>query len=187
MVEWSKYGSQRLRLGLAAAALVVAGAAGGAGAIGLTRPAVEMAPTQAVAIASLPNRDGLVTVKGKVAEVYGDRFTLTDGSGKTMVDAGRDGSTVTVGAPVMVQGRYDNGQLRASFLVDGNGRIEPVGPRGRPHPPHGPGGPDGPRGPGAAGPGGPRGDGPPPPPPGGCVPGAPGAAVAPMPAPTPGK
>ena len=186
--------SPKARLGLAGAALLALGLAGGAGATQLTRPSVEMAPTQAVAIASLPNRDGLVTVKGKVAEVYGDRFTLTDGSGKTMVDAGRDGAAMTVGAPVMVQGRYDNGQLRASFLVDANGRIEPVGPRGRPHPPRGP---EGPGGPSAAGPrpGGPDGNGPPPPP-GGCVPGAPGAVAvtpppagtaAPAPAPTPGK
>ena len=40
------------------------------------------------AIASLAQRDGgLVTVRGKVAEVYGDRFTIVDSSGKAMVDA----------------------------------------------------------------------------------------------------
>lgn len=186
MVDFSKYGSPRTRLGLGAAALLAVGVAGGAGAVRLTRPAVEMAPVQPVAIASLPGRDGLVTVKGKVAEVFGDRFTVVDGSGKTMVDAGRDGPALTAGAPVTVQGRYDNGQLRASFLVDGNGRIDAVGPHGRPpHPPRGPAGPGGPGGPGARGPGGPDHDGPPPP--AGCVPGQPGAAPgAPPPPPAAG-
>ena len=81
--------SPRARLGLTGAALLAVGLAGGAGATRLTGPSIEMAPTQAVAIASLSGRDGIVTVRGKVAEVYGDRFTLSDGSGKTMVDAGR--------------------------------------------------------------------------------------------------
>lgn len=175
--------SPKARLGLAGAALLAVGLAGGAGATKLTRPAVEMAPVVPVAIASLPSRSGPVTVKGKVAEVYGDRFTVIDASGKTMVDA-RDGdSMVQPGATLLIQGRYDDGQLRASFLVDGNGRIAATGPVGRP--PHGPKGP-GPRGPGgpdeARGPGR---DGPPPPPPAadGCpTPPAPSGAIAPPPA-----
>jgi len=167
-------------LWIGGAALLAAGAAGGAGAVGLTRPGIEMAPIRPVAIASLTRRDsGLVTVRGKVAEVYGDRFTLTDGSARTMVDIGRESEgAVTAGQDVAVQGRYDDGQLRASFLVDAGGRVRAVGPaarmghRGRP----GPFGPPGREGPGA------RGDGPPPPPPG-CVP-PPGAAA---PDPQPGK
>jgi uncharacterized protein YdeI (BOF family) len=131
------------------AALLAAGAAGGAGAVGLTRPGIEVAPIRPVAIASLAQRDsGLVTVRGKVAEIYGDRFTIADGSGKTMVDAGRDGdNAVTAGQDLLVQGRYDNGQLRASFLVDANGSVRAVGPlfargphHGRPDERHGPGG-----------------------------------------------
>lgn len=178
MVDFSKFGSQRLRLSVGGAALLALGAAGGAAAVGATRPAVEMAPAQAVAIASLPQRDGLVTVKGRVAEVYGDRFTVADATGKTMVDAGREAGTMTSGAPVMIQGRYRDGQLRASFVVDANGKVEAVGPRG--HRPPSPGDRPGPRGPG--GPEGPRG-GPdedraaPPPPAAGCAP-APVAAPA---------
>lgn len=163
MVDFTKFGSARLRLGLGGAALLVLGAVGGATAIGATRPAIEMAPTSVVAIASLPQHDGLVTVRGKVAEVYGDRFTVADATGKTMVDAGRGANTMTVGAAVLVQGRYDNGQLRASFVVDASGNVTPVGPGGR----HGPR-PE-PGGPGRGGPSGMRGDGPegcPPPPPG---------------------
>ena len=156
---------RRLRLAgrpakmLAAILLLGLGAAGGAGAVLMTRPGVEMAPAQPVAIASLSARTGIVTVRGRVAEVYGGRFTVQDGSGRTLVDAGPrapDGA-VTAGAQVTVQGRFDDGVLHASFLVGADGNVTPLGP---PHggPRHGPG----PRGePGC----GPEGAGPPPPPP----------------------
>ncbi|MCP3736436.1 hypothetical protein M9979_16335, partial [Sphingomonas sp. RP10(2022)] len=172
------------------AVVMLAASAGGAGAVSLTRPSVEMAPTIATPIAKLGNSHGIVTVKGRVAEVYGDRFVVQDGSGRAMIDAGHDGaSNVTRGAPVLVQGRYDEGQLRAHFLVGPNGAVEQVGPGRPPHGPgHGPGprhgGPDGPpppppgAGPAAAGPGAP----PPPPPAGGAgaPPPPPPAAGAPV-------
>lgn len=156
---------RRLRLdgrpakALTAILLLGLGAAGGAGAVSMTRPGVEMAPAQPVAIASLAGRTGIVTVRGRVAEVYGGRFTVRDGSGRTLVDAGPralDGA-VTAGAQVTVQGRFDEGVLRASFLVGADGNVTPLGP---PHggPRHGPG---------------PRGDGPPGP---GCAPPPPPAA-----------
>ena len=170
--------SRKGQLGIGAAVLVAVGALGGAGAVAATRPSVEMAPRVATPIASLPNASGVVTVKGRVTEVYGDRFVVADASGKTMVAAGREGRDVVAkGQPVLVQGRYDDGQLRATYLVDGAGRVEAVGPAG--HPPRrgddrGPGGgrPDGRGGPG--GPGGPSGPngGMAPPPPAGCAPGA---------------
>jgi hypothetical protein len=62
-----------------------------------------------VAISSLAQRDGIVTIKGKVAEVYGDRFILADGSGRAMVDTGHDATPATAGAALTVQGRYDDG------------------------------------------------------------------------------
>ena len=148
MVDVKKLMSRSVTLWVGGAVLLAAGLVGGAGAVGLTRPGIEVAPIRPVAIASLAQRDGgLVTVRGKVAEVYGDRFTIADGSGKTMVDAGRDDDTaVTAGQDLLVQGRYDNGQLHASFLVDANGRVRAVGPffargphRGRPEGRHGPG------------------------------------------------
>jgi hypothetical protein len=191
--------SRRTQIGLGAALLLGVGAAGGAGAVSLTRPSVEMAPTVPTAIARLPQTDGVVTVRGRVADVYGDRFVVQDASGRTMVNAGREGSgRITKGAALTVQGRYDDGQLRASYLVDQNGRIDAVGPGGRP--PRGPGGPnavgpDGapppppPGGPGApppppgagAPPPPPPGAGAPPPPPAGCAPAPGGAALAPVP------
>lgn len=147
------------KLKIGAAALLAIGVAGGAGAVSLTRPSIEMAPTTPTAIAKLPASSGVVTVKGRIAEVYGDRFVLQDASGRTMIDAGRDADAVSTGTTMTVQGRYDNGQLRASYLVDPAGRIDAVGPAGK-RPPHHPGGPDG--GPSAKGPGrdGPGRDGP---------------------------
>lgn len=163
MAKFSLGGPGKLGLGVAIGLAI--GAAGGASAVSLTRPGVEMAPTVATPVAKLASGNGVVTVKGRVAEVYGDRFVVQDATGRTMVDAGRDAS-VTKGAPVQVQGRYDDGQLRASYLVDANGKVTPVGPP-PPRPGHGPKdrGPDGARGPG--GPGAPCAPGavPPPPPP----------------------
>ena len=171
MVDWKRpmvRVSRRTKVMTGAVALLALGAAGGAGAVSLTRPAIEMAPTVPTAIARLPQTSGIVTVKGRVAEVYGNRFVVQDGSGRTLVDAGREGgSAVRTGSGLTVQGRYDDGQLRASYLVDPQGQVEAVGGR----PPH-----DGP-----AGPGGPRGDGPPPPPPP-----PPGAGAPPPPPPPPG-
>lgn len=177
----------RARMGLTAAALVAAGAAGGAGAVSMTRPAVTMAPTVATPIARLAASSGIVTVKGRVAEIYGDRMIVQDATGRTMVAGNREvGATLARGSAVMVQGRYDDGQLRAAYLVDPVGQVTEVGPR------HGPGGPgrDSPGGPGPKGPrhgpghGPDRGpgdapDGPPPPPPAdGVAPPPPAAGAA---------
>lgn len=166
MAKFSLGGPGKLGLGVAIGLAI--GAAGGASAVSMTRPSVEMAPTVATPVAKLASDNGVVTVKGRVAEVFGDRFVVQDATGRAMVDAGRD-AAVTKGAPVQVQGRYDNGQLRASYLVDANGKVTPVGPP-PPRPGHGPThgpdarGPAGPGGPGARGPEGPGGPG--------CAPGA---------------
>ncbi|MEN2747986.1 hypothetical protein [Sphingomonas sp. T9W2] len=176
MAKFSLGGPGKLGLGVAIG--LALGAAGGASAVSMTRPSVEMAPTVATPVAKLANDNGVVTVKGRVAEVFGDRFVVQDATGRAMVDAGRDAS-VSKGAPVQVQGRYDNGQLKASYLVDANGKVTPVGPP-PPRPGHGPKpGPDGARGPG--GPGCAPGAVPPPPPPAsGEVPPPPPAGAAPL-------
>jgi len=140
---------RREKLALGGAALLALGVAGGAGAMSLTRPTVEMAPTVATATAKLADTRGVVTVKGRVAEVYGDRFVVQDATGRALVDAGRhDGMALRTGAPVTVQGRYDDGQLRARYLVDANGTVQEVGPP-PPPPPHGAGAPPPPPGAGA--------------------------------------
>lgn len=153
-------------LGLAAALLLALGAAGGAGAVAATRPAVQMAPLVRTDIARLPASTGIVTVKGQVAEVFGDRLVLQDASGRTMIDAGRAArGTIAAGTMLTVQGRYDDGQLRAAFLVDPAGKVGAVGPG-----PRGPGGHDG-KEPGPHGPRMAGGPDAPPPPPAGCAPG----------------
>jgi hypothetical protein len=171
------------RVALGGAVLLAVGAAGGAGAVQLTRPGVEMAPTVPTAIGKLSASDKIVTVRGRVAGVYGSRFLVEDATGRTLVDAGRGAGTLTKGAPVMVQGRFDDGQLRARFLVDQAGGVREVGapppPRGAgapPPPPPGAGAPPPPP-PGAGAPPPPPGAGAPPPPP----PPAPGAGAPPPP------
>lgn len=167
--------SAKQRLGLGAAALLVLGAAGGAGAMSLTRPTVEMAPTVQTPISKLGSARSIVSVRGRVAEVYGDRFIVQDPTGRVMVDAGRgDHAGLATGSSVLVQGRYDNGQLKARFLVDRFGNVEEVGP------PPPPGGARRRPGHDGAPPPPPGRDGPPAPPPGGVSP--PPGAGAPLPA-----
>ena len=131
--------SGRQRVGIGAAALLAIGAAGGASAVALTRHSVEMAPTVPTAVSKLSSSSGIVTVRGRVAAVYGNRFLVEDGTGRMLVDTGRHGATMTAGAPVLVQGRFDDGQLKARFLVDQAGEIREVG--APPPPPHGHGAP----------------------------------------------
>jgi hypothetical protein len=171
--------SSRQKLGLGAVALLGLGFAGGAGAVSLTRPPVSMAPSVPTPVARLANARGIVTVKGRVADVYGDRFVVQDATGRALVAAGHDGATaLTVGAPVQVQGRFEDGQLRARYLVNAAGEVEEVGPPRPPSRPHDRDGRDGPHGPGGPHDGPPPpprpGDAPPPPPAG--RPGAPGVA-----------
>lgn len=123
--------SPRTRLGLGAAVLLAAGVAGGAGAVSLTRPAAVMAPITTTSIAQLSSTNGIVTIKGRVAEVFGDRFVVQDQTGRAMIDAGRLASSQPViGQTVSVQGHYDNGQLRPSYLVGPDGSVSEIGPKG---------------------------------------------------------
>ena len=116
--------SPRTKIGAGAFVLLAVGAAGGAGAMSLTRPAVEMAPVVPVAIARLPQADGVVTVRGRIAQVYGDHFVLNDGTGNALVDTGRTtDNAVQAGRTMTVQGHYNNGTLRASYLVNPQGQI----------------------------------------------------------------
>lgn len=179
--------SRTQRVALGGALLLAVGAAGGAGAVQLTRPAVEMAPTIPTAIAKLPASTGIVTVRGRVAGVYGNRFMVEDASGRTLVDAGRGAGTLSKGAPVLVQGRFDDGQLRARFLADQAGVREVGAPPPPPPPPPGAGAPvppPPPPGAGAPPPPPPGAGAPPPPPPGaGAPPPPPPGAFAPPPPP----
>ena len=160
------------------AALLAVGVGGGATFAHMAAPSVEMAPANPVAIKSLTDGDSVVTVRGKVAEVFGPAFILADGSGRALIEAGRhhgfmsgDSALVAVGQTVSVQGHFHDGTLHASFLVGADGKVTALRPMGPP-PRGGPGGfrHGGPRGPEGRGPdrgpdGGPEGaDAPPPPP-----------------------
>ena len=160
--------------------LLVVGGGAGALAVEANRPSVTMAPATPVAIRTLTNDDdSIVTIRGRVAEIYGDKFVIADASGRALIETGRegeDGTLVGVGQPVTVQGRFDRGTLHAAFLVGADGKVKALGPLGRPpHDRAGPGGPD--RGPGA----GPD-RAPPPPPPAGAAPVATPAPAAATPA-----
>jgi len=121
---------------LAAIALLGAGGAIGATGARMAGPAIEVAPLSPVAIGSLKSNEGLVTVRGKVSEVYGPMFTLADGSGRTLVDGGpRSEGLIAAGTPVTIQGWNRNGVVHASFLVGTDGKVTPLG---GPHDRHGP-------------------------------------------------
>lgn len=152
--------SMRLKLLAGATALVGVGAVG-AFAVGATRPSIEMAPVTPTAIRTLAASDDIITVKGQVADVYGNKFVLADASGKMLVDTGRAdeyAALVTSGQPVTVQGRFRHGFVQASFLIGADGKIVSLRPMGGPH------GRDdrGRRGDGPRGDHGPRGEAPPP-------------------------
>jgi len=124
---------------ISAFAVLAIGAAGGATAMKLTQPSVEMAPLAPVVITSLKDSRSIVTIKGNVAEIYGNKFIVQDDSGRALIEtgpAGDDGKLVAVGEPVSVQGRFDDGFLHASYIVHGDGKTDalrlPPGPR-----PHG--------------------------------------------------
>ena len=138
-----------MRTGLIAAALLAVGVGGGATVAHMAAPSVEMAPANPVAIRSLADTGAIVTVRGKVAEVYGPAFILADGSGRALVEAGRhhgfiggDAALVAVGQTVTVQGHFHDGTIHASFLVGADGTVTALRPMGPPR--GGPGGPEGP-------------------------------------------
>lgn len=134
----------RFRLGRYAglalgAGLLALGGATGAVVVAETRPSVSMAPAAPVAIRSLSSI-GIVTIRGRVAEVYGNKFVMQDGTGRALVDTGREGDErqlVVVNQPVTVQGRFDRGFVNAAFLVGPDNKVLALGPlAGPPHGPH---------------------------------------------------
>lgn len=132
----------------ALAAMLVAGAALGAGG---TRLAQNWQPQQVMLLQPAPI-NGMaerspVAIKGDVAEIFGNKFIVQDGSGRALVDTGPRGenrAVVAKGETVSVQGRFDRGIVHAEILSHADGRNDAFGP-----PDHGPKGPKGgPKGPG---------------------------------------
>lgn len=118
--------------GIAAFAVLAIGAVGGAVAMKFTRPAIELAPLTPTSISTLEEDLGVVTLKGKVTEIYGNKFIVQDETGKALIEtgpAGDDGKLVTVGEPISVQGRFDDGFLHASYVVHRMARPTPFARR----------------------------------------------------------
>ena len=132
----------------AAIILLAAGAATGAGGI---RLAQLWQPHSVMLLQPMPIdqiRDGTpVAIKGSVAEIFGNKFILQDGSGRALIDLGprgENGNVVIKGEDITVQGRFDRGVIHAQVVVHADGRNEVFGPpdRGPPGPPKGPKGKD---------------------------------------------
>jgi hypothetical protein len=146
MFEPSSPAARRTKLGLAAIGLLAVGGIAGGAVSHEFRPPIEMAPTHVVAIHNLATAQGIVTIRGRVAESFGNRWVVDDGSGRTLIDGGPHGESETLaplGATVSVQGRFDRGTFHPSFLVDSSGTVTPLGPPPGHHGHHGRPGPDG--------------------------------------------
>ena len=144
--------SRNALLGVSALGLLAVGAAGGAAAWSAVRGQeasfdTALAPT---AIAALTDTSA-VGVEGKVAEIYGNKFVITDGAARALVEtgpAGEGAKLVEVGENITVQGRFDDGSLHAYAIRHADQRIDeltPPPPAGGPG--HGPGHKHGPRDP----------------------------------------
>ncbi len=78
-----------------------------------------------------------VAVKGKVAEIFGNKFILEDDSGRALVETGPQGDNghlVAKSETVTVQGRFERGFIHAIAIEHGAGHTDAVAPPGPPHP-----------------------------------------------------
>ncbi|MBN9219329.1 MAG: hypothetical protein J0I79_15375 [Mesorhizobium sp.] len=123
--------------GLFAAGLIAVGLVAGAGATILSVPRERVVLMQPTAITKLAS-DSDVAVKGKVVEIYGNKFVVDDGSGRALVETGRageGGQLVAAGETLTVQGHFDNGFIHGELLMHADGKAESLrpprpGPRG---------------------------------------------------------
>lgn len=88
-----------------------------------------------------------VAAKGSVAEIFGNKFILDDGTGRALIDLGprgEDGDAVIRGGTVTVQGMFDRGVMHARIVSYADGRNQafdapppppPPGPDAPPPPP----------------------------------------------------
>ncbi|TGD94818.1 DNA-binding protein [Methylobacterium nonmethylotrophicum] len=122
----------RPRRGLLVGAVAVPLALGAVG-LSLAQPApTPLTPVAPVAVSAL-QPSGAIAAKGDVAEIFGNKFILQDGTGRALVETGRageGGTLVAKGESVTVQGRFENGVLHATALTRADGRVEPLRPMG---------------------------------------------------------
>lgn len=117
---------------LAIAAALVAACAAGAGATALAQRGravtyVALAPSP---IAAMQERSQ-VALEGAVAETFGNKFVVEDGSGRALVETGRAGEgrdLVAKGEKLVVQGRFDHGFVHAISIRHADGRTDGLAP-----------------------------------------------------------
>lgn len=133
-----------LGAGAGALGVLALGFAGGAAAWSATQHAEATFDTSLAVtpIADLESSSE-VGIAGQVAEIYGNKFVVSDGAAKALVETGRageGGKLVTAGETVTVQGRFRDGFLHASAIQHADQRIDELDPPPPPHhgPKHGP-------------------------------------------------
>ncbi|KAB1079506.1 DNA-binding protein [Methylobacterium soli] len=130
----SKAARRRSRRTLVVGALAAPLALGAVG-LSLAKPGeVALTPLAPVAISALAP-SGAVAARGEVAEIFGNKFILQDGSGRALVETGRSGEgggLVVKGETVTVQGRFEKGFLHATLIAHADGNQVRLGPAGRP-------------------------------------------------------
>ncbi|MBW4655262.1 MAG: DNA-binding protein [Kaiparowitsia implicata GSE-PSE-MK54-09C] len=80
---------------------------------------------QTVPIQSLRQQDG-IAISGRVDGVVGNNFTLSDGSGEIIVDAGPrwyQEINIAPGEQLTVVGEYDNGEFDAYRITRASGEV----------------------------------------------------------------
>ncbi|MBP1183572.1 DNA-binding protein [Methylobacterium sp. PvR107] len=107
------------------------------GAVGLSlAQGTSFRPTPVVPVAIQALATSSATaIKGEVAEIFGNKFVVQDGTGRALVEtghAGEGGGLVAKGEAVIVQGRFEQGFLHASLLTHGDGSTVVLGPAGGP-------------------------------------------------------
>ncbi|MDR7037611.1 hypothetical protein J2X36_002358 [Methylobacterium sp. BE186] len=128
---------RRHRRGLVVGAIAAPLALGAVG-LSLAQPGPAVAPTPVApgAISDLAP-SGAIAVRGEVAEIFGNKFVLQDGTGRALVETGRageDGTLVAKGETVTVQGRFETGFLHAALITRADGTPVLFGRAGGPPP-----------------------------------------------------
>jgi hypothetical protein len=126
-------GRHRRHLVVGAVAVPLALAAAG---LSLAQTSPTSAPLPPVAVSALAP-SGAVAARGEVAEIFGNKFILQDGTGRALVETGREGEggkLVARGETVTVQGRFEKGFLHAKLIARADGSQVVLGQPGGPQP-----------------------------------------------------
>ena len=133
-----RYTPRRAALGAA----LLAACAVGAGATAIAQRAQQPILLALAPVPITAMQDGSqVALKGQVAEIFGNKFILSDDSGRALIETGPKGDRahlVNASETVTVQGRFEHGFVHALAIQYGDGHTTVLGPPGPPRPPHGP-------------------------------------------------